>query len=116
MITSGVKSSAAVPQTTATGATAAGLRDQFLQLLATQLQHQDPLNPISDQDFAAQLAQFSSLEQMQTLNSNFTQLLQLQQLSQGANLIGKQVVYQDPGQAAGHGVVDSVSVQSGKLL
>jgi hypothetical protein len=43
-------------------------KDAFLKLLITQLQHQDPLEPMDDQDFIAQIAQFSSLEQMQNLN------------------------------------------------
>jgi flagellar basal-body rod modification protein FlgD len=46
-------------------------RDAFLQLLITQLRHQDPLNPMDDRDFIAQMAQFSTLEQMQQLNSAF---------------------------------------------
>ncbi len=46
-------------------------KDEFMKLLTTQMQYQDPLNPQSDQDFIAQLAQFSSLEQMQNLNSTF---------------------------------------------
>ncbi|MDR7856267.1 flagellar hook capping FlgD N-terminal domain-containing protein [Tissierella sp.] len=43
-------------------------KDAFLRLLTTQLSNQDPLNPMEDREFIAQLAQFSSLEQMQTLN------------------------------------------------
>jgi flagellar hook assembly protein FlgD len=39
-------------------------RDEFLQLLATQLQYQDPLSPVQNAEFVAQLAQFSSLEQL----------------------------------------------------
>ena len=39
-------------------------KDAFLELLVTQLQNQDPLNPMDDKEFIAQLAQFSSLEQM----------------------------------------------------
>lgn len=39
-------------------------KDQFLQLLVTQLRHQDPMNPADPKDFAAQLAQFSTLEQL----------------------------------------------------
>lgn len=44
-------------------------KDEFLNLLVTQLSHQDPLEPTSDTEFIAQMAQFSSLEQMQNLNS-----------------------------------------------
>lgn len=45
-------------------------KDAFLRLLTTQLSNQDPLNPMEDREFIAQLAQFSSLEQMQELNKN----------------------------------------------
>ena len=57
-------------------------KDDFLQLLITQLQHQDPMNPASDTEFIAQVAQFSSLEQMQNMNSATQQ-------QQGYALIGK---------------------------
>lgn len=46
-------------------------KDAFLRLLTTQLANQDPLNPMEDREFIAQLAQFSGLEQMQNLNKNF---------------------------------------------
>lgn len=44
-------------------------KDQFLNLLVTQLKYQDPLNPMDDKSFIAEMAQFSSLEQMQNLSS-----------------------------------------------
>ena len=44
-------------------------KDAFLNLLVTQLKNQDPLNPMDDREFIAQMAQFSSLEQMQNLNT-----------------------------------------------
>lgn len=49
-------------------------KDDFLNLLVTQLQHQDPLSPTNDQEFVAQLAQFSSLESSQNVESNISQL------------------------------------------
>lgn len=44
-------------------------RDAFLQLLTTQLAHQDPMQPQADTEFIAQLAQFSSLEQLQGMRA-----------------------------------------------
>ena len=44
-------------------------KDAFLRLLTTQLRYQDPMNPVDDQDFIAQMAQFSALEQMQNLTT-----------------------------------------------
>ncbi|HHY23636.1 MAG TPA: hypothetical protein GX527_05275 [Clostridiaceae bacterium] len=57
-------------------------KEDFLNLLVTQLKHQDPLNPIEDKEFIAQMAQFSSLEQMFNLNSNISSM-------KAFNLIGK---------------------------
>ena len=51
---------------------------QFLQLLVSQMQNQDPMNPMDGKDLAAQLAQFSSVEQLMNINTkldNFTSLL-----------------------------------------
>ena len=51
-------------------------RDAFLHLLVSQLQHQDPTQPLDDGQFVAQLAQFSSLEQMQQMNRTLTMIAQ----------------------------------------
>jgi flagellar basal-body rod modification protein FlgD len=56
-----------------TGSSSMG-KDDFLKLLFTQLKNQDPQNPLDDREMAAQLAQFSSLEQMQNLNTSFSDL------------------------------------------
>ena len=60
-------------------------KDEFLMLLATQMSNQDPLEPMEDTDFIAQMAQFSALEQMQQLNQSFG-------TQQAYTLIGKNVV------------------------
>ncbi len=52
-------------------------RDAFLNLLVTQLQHQDPTQPQADGEFLAQLATFSSLEQLQQLNQRIDSLTEL---------------------------------------
>jgi flagellar basal-body rod modification protein FlgD len=71
-------------------------KDAFLTLLITQLQHQDPLNPADSTEFTAQLAQFSSLEQLSNINENLD-TLKLYQASinnaQAVAFIGKEVVY-----------------------
>ena len=73
-------------------------RDEFLQLLIAKLQHQDLLKPVTDDDFVAQLAQFSTLEQMDQISegiatSNQWDFLQNQSINNtmAANLIGKEV-------------------------
>lgn len=60
-------------------------KDEFLKLLVVQLANQNPLEPMQDQDFIAQMAQFSSLEQMQNLNNSFLGL-------KANSLIGKTVI------------------------
>ena len=49
-------------------------RDAFLQLLVTQLQHQDPMEPQKDGEFIAQLAQFSSLEQLTSIQQSLVDI------------------------------------------
>ena len=88
-------------------------QDQFLQLLVTQLKNQDPANPVDQTQMLAQLAQFSSLSEMQTLNQTMTGFAGANQLAQSAALIGKTVTA-GSGNAAVTGTVASVSVQSGK--
>ena len=70
-------------------------KDQFLKLLVTQLKYQDPLNPMDSTAFTAQLAQFTSLEQLYNLNSSFEGLknaMTSQNNYQAANLIGRNVM------------------------
>jgi len=69
-------------------------KDDFLNLLITQLQNQDPLNPTDSVEFTAQLAQFSSLEQLGNVNENLVELKNFQASinnSQAVSLIGKTI-------------------------
>ena len=70
-------------------------KDQFLQLFTKQVQMQNPMEPMNNTDFLAQLAQFSSLEQMSNLNVNFEKLLGVQQSLQAGALVGKMVNFTD---------------------
>ena len=70
-------------------------QDDFLQMLIAQLQNQDPLNPLQGADFAAQLAQFSSLDQLTQINTQLgtlTSSLSSANNSQLVSLIGDTVV------------------------
>lgn len=70
-------------------------KDAFLRLLVTQLQHQDPLNPMDDKEFISQLAQFSSLEQMNNIAAGISQLTTQaasQDMLSAAAFMGKEVV------------------------
>ena len=65
----------------------------YLRLLTIQLQNQDPIDPVKQEDFVAQLSQFSMLEGVEGLNTSFESMLKLQEISQGLSLVGKQVNY-----------------------
>ncbi|MBI5364258.1 MAG: hypothetical protein HZA53_13850 [Planctomycetes bacterium] len=106
--------------TTASGSQELG-RDSFMTLLVQQMKNQDPMAPMDNQEFIAQLAQFSSLEQMQKVNDNLLGLAVLQQsnalmsqLTQSSALIGKDVRYVDPAtNTSATGVVSTVKIQDG---
>ncbi len=71
-------------------------KESFLKLLVQQLKSQSPLDPVDNQDFAAQLAQFSALETAQQTSDRMGELVSLAQLGQGATLVGRRVTYLDP--------------------
>lgn len=70
--------------------------NEFMQLLTVQLQHQNPLEPVKQENFIAQLAQFSTLEGIERLNTSFENILKLQEISQGFDLVGKEIRYVNP--------------------
>jgi flagellar basal-body rod modification protein FlgD len=95
-------------------------KDAFMKLLVNQLKNQDPTSPADSSQYIAQLAQFSSLEQMQELNDNIVGLAVLQQnnalmsqLTQSSGLIGQEVRYLDPATNVSKvGTVSSVKIEN----
>jgi len=88
-------------------------KDAFLNLLVTQMRYQDPLNPTNDKEFLAQMAQFSSLEQAQNMNSTVSQ-------SKAFSLIGKAVEGTVIDESTNElqwveGIVDSVKIVDGNV-
>src|SRR4051812_35576055 len=107
--------SAAAAATSASGSGGPSQAD-FMKLLMTQMKNQDPLNPVSGTDFVTQLAQFSTLQGQQQLNTNINQMLMLQQVTQGASLIGKQITFTPSGNAlATSGTVSAVQMSNGAV-
>ena len=66
-------------------------KDEFLRILITQLTNQDPTEPMSDREFIAQMAQFSTLEQMTNMTTEFRRLGSLLQAGQAYSVLGKTV-------------------------
>ena len=88
-----------------------------MQLLVAQLRYQDPMEPVKQEQFLQQLAQFATLEGNEKLNANFEDMLKLEELTQGASLIGKTAVYQaDEASAETAGIVESVRVENDRLV
>ncbi|PKL07416.1 MAG: flagellar hook assembly protein FlgD [Spirochaetae bacterium HGW-Spirochaetae-7] len=82
-------------------------KDDFLKILITQLQHQDPTNPMQDKEFIAQMAQFSSLEQMTNMATSFGKLSSVLNSSEAQSLLGRTVEVLD-GERAVYGKVSQV--------
>lgn len=86
-------------------------KDAFLKLLVTQMQYQDPLEPTSNTEYMAQLAQFSTVEELQNLSTTFSN-------NQALNLTGQYVILNVPDSAGNisqvSGLVDYVTLVDGK--
>ena len=74
-------------------ASASNLQMDYMKLLVTQLQNQNPLEPMDNKDMSAQLAQFSQLQQTENLNTSFSRVLESVQRSYASSLIGKEVSF-----------------------
>ena len=92
MATTGIDTSLAnaITSSTTTKTSNSSLdKDAFLQLLVAQMQYQDPLEPTSNTEYMSQLAQFSTVEELQNINSTFSS-------NQALNLAGQYVILKVP--------------------
>ena len=89
-------------------------QNEFLKLLVTQMRNQDPMKPVSDTEFIAQMAQFSSLEQTKTMSADITKLRQGNDFLQATNLLGKEVRLNLGDMAFTKGIVTDLNVKDGE--
>jgi flagellar basal-body rod modification protein FlgD len=88
-------------------------QEDFLKLLVTQLTTQDPLNPLKDTEFIAQMTQFSALEQFRNMQTEIAKLRSEQQISQAQALLGRTVELQIGLDAPVQGTVQEIEIQAG---
>jgi len=111
---SSVAAASTVTSSTSTGDTSNRVvkktmgQEDFIKLLTTQMSNQDPMNPVSDTQQIAQLAQFSSLQSMNNLLTN-------SQLSSASSMIGKNVTATASDGTVHSGTVESVQMNSGAV-
>jgi flagellar basal-body rod modification protein FlgD len=90
-------------------------KDDFLKILITQLKNQDPMQPLQDKEFIAQMAQFTSVEQLTNMATEMKALRQT--LGFASGLIGKEVSWSSSDstgkQVVKSGVVDSITFKEG---
>jgi flagellar basal-body rod modification protein FlgD len=84
-------------------------KNDFLKILITQLSHQDPTQPMDDKAFIAQMAQFSSLEQMTNMSEGMAKVANLIAKSQAVSLLGNAVDVANAGGETVSGVVQAVT-------
>ena len=89
--------------------TASQIQMDYMKLLVTQLQNQNPLEPMDNNEMASQLAQFSQLSQLETMNSSFSDALKIADRTYANSLIDKNVSFLTEDS------VDSSDLKSGKV-
>ena len=86
-------------------------KDTFLKLFIEQLRYQDPLSPQDSSAFMNQMAQFSVMEQLQNLNTSIGQLINMQNVTEAASLVGRTVTVTGSDGTETSGTVEKVLIQ-----
>ncbi len=93
------------------------IRDQYLTLLITQMQNQNPMDPMSNDQMASQLAALAQLEQVEDMNDKFSKVLSATQMEQASQMIGDKVVYRPEGVETDlTGTVKGAKVREGEVF
>lgn len=92
---------------------ATDIQMDYMTLLVAQLQYQNPLEPLDNNEMASQLAQFSQLQQLESMNTSFAEVLATTNRSYANSLLGKNVTFYEEDETTGEyntrtGTVDSV--------
>ena len=88
----------------------------FMQLLMTQLQNQNPLDPMQDKEFMSQMTQMNSLQELQKMNLTLSHLNSANSMSEAANLIGRKIDANLPDGTTASGLVSSVSLVDNEMM
>ncbi len=88
-------------------ASASNIQMDYMKLLVTQLQNQNPLEPMDNSEMASQLAQFSQLAQLESMNSNFAEVLETTRRNYATSLIGREISFLAETQPGARGIVDA---------
>ncbi|MFB0525100.1 MAG: flagellar hook assembly protein FlgD [Phycisphaerae bacterium] len=89
--------------------TASDIQTDYMRLLMAQLQNQNPLEPLDNNEMASQLAQFSQLQQLETMNHSFAKVLTSTERAYAASLLGKEVSFLTETEA------DATDIQNAKV-
>ncbi len=81
--------------TTSGVSSASDIQMDYMKLLVTQLQNQDPMSPMDNNQMASQLTSMSELQQLENMNTSFSKVLTATQWSYGNSLLGKEVSFTD---------------------
>jgi flagellar basal-body rod modification protein FlgD len=109
-----ISTAAAIGSSPASQSSNIGIED-FLKILTSQLNNQDPLKPVDNQEFVAQIAQFATLEQSRQLNAKIDSLISVQSSTQSIGLLGRSVDFSQQGQTLS-GKVTGLALASGQPI
>ena len=90
---------------------ASNIQADYMKLLITQLQNQNPLEPLDNNEMASQLAQFSQLQQLETMNESFAKVLATTELTYANSLIGKEVSFMLESETGGTDITSGIVEQ-----